>query len=65
MVTRSYYFIPLDAASFLFFIIHFLNMLSFNSNEFQSDVPFLHSLEASENLRFSDILRGYRNRTLT
>ena len=31
---------------------------------FKPNVPFLHPQKMSENQRFSDILRGYRDRTL-
>ena len=33
-------------------------------NRFQSSVTFLHPLKTSENERFSDVFRGYRNVTL-
>ena len=35
-----------------------------NINPFHANVPFLYSLKMSENQRFSDVFRGYRNETL-
>ena len=33
-------------------------------NPFSTNVPFLYPLKISENLRFSDVFRGYRSVTL-
>ena len=33
-------------------------------NPYPPNVTFLHPLKTSENLRFSDVFRGYRNVTL-
>ena len=34
-------------------------------NPFHANALFLYPLKRSENLLFSDVFRGYRNRTLT
>ena len=36
----------------------------FELNPFQVKIQFLYPLQSSENLWFSDVFRGYRNRTL-
>ena len=36
----------------------------FHVNPFSTNVPLLYSLKTSENLRFSDVFRGYRSGTL-
>ena len=33
-------------------------------NPFSTNVPLLYPLKTSENLRFSDVFRGYRSRAL-
>ena len=33
-------------------------------NPFSTNVPLIHPLKISENFRFSDVFRGYRNGTL-
>ena len=35
-----------------------------DNNLFQANALFLYPLKTSENQRFSDVFRGYRNRTL-
>ena len=38
---------------------------NFTVNSFQVNVPFLYPLKTSENQKFSDVSRGYRNGTLS
>ena len=37
------------------------NILSYSSNPFSTNIPLLYPLKRSENLRFSDVFRGYRS----
>ena len=41
-----------------------IQMILVYFDTFYPNVPFLHPLKKSENQRFSDIFRGYRNGTL-
>ena len=45
------------------FLLSWCEVMYDYNNPFQPDVPFLYPLKTSENKRFSDIFRGYRNRT--
>ena len=42
----------------------FMKKIIVEFNPFSTNVLLLYSLKTSENLRFSDVFRGYRNRTL-
>ena len=42
----------------------FQNLKQFELNPFSTNVPFLYPLKISQNLRFSDVFRGYRSETL-
>ena len=46
--------------------VYFGNVIKhkWNLNSFSTNIPFLHPLKTSENLRFSDVFRGYRSGTL-
>ena len=39
------------------------NILNYSSNPFSTNIPLLYPLKRSENLRFSDVFRGYRSGT--
>ena len=40
------------------------DLLNSSFNPFSTNVPLLYPLKTSENLRFSDVFRGYRSATL-
>ena len=44
-------------------MVKFQSRISF-VNPFSTSVPLLYPLKTSENLRFSDVFRGYRSGTL-
>ena len=46
------------------FLINYLVLTIIRVNSSLPNVPFLHPLKTSENLWFSDVFRGYRNRAL-
>ena len=48
----------------IFLVFRDSNSSSLSLNPFYSSVTFLQPLKTSENQRFSDVFRGYRNVTL-
>ena len=48
-----------------FFNKHEVTALKNFMNPFHANVPFLYTLKTSENHRFADFFRGFRNGTLT
>ena len=46
------------------FLCYYSSINKNNINPFHVHIPFLYPLKTSENLKFSDVFRGYRNGTL-